>query len=51
MEQFPCAFEFTESLLLFIAEHFQSGWFGNFFGHNPQEREEMGNSKFFVLTF
>lgn len=30
--QFPGAFEFTESLLLFLADHLNSCLFGNFLG-------------------
>jgi len=41
ISQFPSAFEFNELLLLFIAEHFQSGWFGNFYCGNERERDEM----------
>ena len=30
MSQFPAAFEFTESFLIMLADHYQSAWFGNF---------------------
>lgn len=36
--QFPNTFEFTESLLLFIADHCQSCLFGNFLGNNEKDR-------------
>jgi myotubularin-related protein 1/2 len=39
MHQFPTAFEFNDSLLVFIADHLISGLFGNFLGNTDQERK------------
>lgn len=36
--QFPNNFEFNESLLLFVADHFSSCLFGNFLGNNEKDR-------------
>ena len=33
VRQRPQAFEFTERLLILLADHHQSGWFGNFIGN------------------
>jgi len=38
--QKPCAFEFNESFLLTLLEHFNSGWFGNFVMNCVKERQE-----------
>jgi hypothetical protein len=38
MIQFPNTFEFTENLLMFVADHFVSCLFGNFLGNNERER-------------
>jgi hypothetical protein len=37
--QFPSAFEFTEKLLVFVADHLYSGMFGNFLGNNDRQRK------------
>lgn len=42
MEQFPCAFEFSERLLITIHSHIYSCQFGNFIGNNQRERIELG---------
>jgi len=39
MLQFPNAFEFNNTYLLTIAEHINSGWFGNFLCNSIKERE------------
>jgi hypothetical protein len=39
--QFPDDFEFTEELLVFIADHLYSGLFGNFFCNCERQREEL----------
>ncbi|CAJ0944319.1 unnamed protein product, partial [Ranitomeya imitator] len=41
MEQFPCAFEFSEKYLLEIHDHVYSCQFGNFIGNSQKEREEL----------
>jgi Ca2+-binding EF-hand superfamily protein len=38
MHQFPCAFEYTEDLLVFIADHMHSGLFGSFLGNTEEQR-------------
>ncbi|KAG2464369.1 MTMR8 protein, partial [Polypterus senegalus] len=40
-EQFPCAFEFNEKLLLDIHDHVYSCQFGNFIGNCQKEREDL----------
>ncbi|XP_051790464.1 myotubularin-related protein 8 [Erpetoichthys calabaricus] len=40
-EQFPCAFEFNEKLLLDIHDHVHSCQFGNFIGNCQKEREDL----------
>lgn len=42
MEQFPCAFEYNEKLLIAVHEHIYSCQFGNFIGNNQRERRELG---------
>ncbi len=39
--QFPDDFEFTEELLVFIADHLYSGLFGTFFCNCERQREEL----------
>eukprot|EP00794_Sanderia_malayensis_P018024 gene18024-19829_t len=39
MQQFPDAFEFTSKYILIVAEHTNSGWFGNFLCDSVKERE------------
>lgn len=39
MHQFPSAFEFNEALLLHLADHSQSGWFGTFLFNTERERK------------
>ncbi|CAG0913239.1 unnamed protein product [Notodromas monacha] len=41
MNQFPYAFEFNESLLIFILDHLYSCRFGTFLCNNEQEREDV----------
>ncbi|KAM9375518.1 myotubularin-related protein 7a isoform 2-T2 [Pholidichthys leucotaenia] len=41
MEQFPCAFEFSERFLVTIHNHVYSCQFGNFIGNNQRERIEL----------
>ncbi|XP_062844357.1 myotubularin-related protein 8 isoform X2 [Trichomycterus rosablanca] len=41
MEQFPCAFQFNERLLLSIHDHVYSCQYGNFIGNNQRERHEL----------
>ncbi|XP_068103633.1 myotubularin-related protein 8 [Hyperolius riggenbachi] len=41
MEQFPCAFEFSEKYLLEIHDHVYSCQFGNFLGNSQKERLEL----------
>ncbi|KAM3912322.1 phosphatidylinositol-3,5-bisphosphate 3-phosphatase MTMR8-like isoform 2-T2 [Leptodactylus fuscus] len=41
MEQFPCAFEFSEKYLLEIHDHVYSCQFGNFIGNSQKERQEL----------
>ncbi|XP_032410896.1 myotubularin-related protein 7a isoform X1 [Xiphophorus hellerii] len=41
MEQFPCAFEYNENLLITIHGHIYSCQFGNFIGNNQRERREL----------
>ncbi|KAG8448126.1 hypothetical protein GDO86_015284 [Hymenochirus boettgeri] len=41
MEQFPCAFEFSEKYLLEIHDHIFSCQFGNFIGNSQRERKEL----------
>lgn len=38
--QFPSCFEFTQGYLVRIAEHLNSGWFGNFLCNTLKEREQ-----------
>lgn len=38
--QFPSSFEFTSGYLLRIAQHINSGWFGNFLCNSFKEREQ-----------
>lgn len=38
--QIPQAFEFSGSLLVILADHSQSGWFGTFFFNTEQQRRE-----------
>ena len=40
MSQFPSAFEYTENLLVFLADHCSSCIFGNFLGNSMRERIE-----------
>uniref|UniRef100_A0A3B5A596 Myotubularin related protein 7 n=1 Tax=Stegastes partitus TaxID=144197 RepID=A0A3B5A596_9TELE len=42
MEQFPCAFEFSERLLITIHSHIYSCQYGDFIGNNQRERIELG---------
>jgi ribosomal protein L37E len=44
INQLPRAFEFTEDLLLFILEHTQSGWFGDFMFNCEKEKREFKRS-------
>lgn len=39
LNQFPCSFEYSEYLLIFIADHLYSGLFGNFLGNSEKERK------------
>lgn len=41
MEQFPCAFEFSEKYLLEIHDHVYSCQFGNLLGNSQKERMEL----------
>ncbi|XP_070615782.1 phosphatidylinositol-3,5-bisphosphate 3-phosphatase MTMR8-like isoform X1 [Erythrolamprus reginae] len=41
MQQFPCAFEFNERLLLEIHDHVYSCQFGNFLGTCQKDREDL----------
>ncbi|XP_047441806.1 myotubularin-related protein 7a [Mugil cephalus] len=41
MEQFPCAFEFSERFLITIHSHIYSCQYGNFIGNNQRERIEL----------
>ncbi|XP_040179891.1 myotubularin-related protein 8 [Rana temporaria] len=41
MEQFPCAFEFSEKYLLEIHDHVYSCQFGNLIGNSQKERMEL----------
>nr|XP_020485345.1 LOW QUALITY PROTEIN: myotubularin-related protein 7-like [Labrus bergylta] len=41
MEQFPCAFEFSERFLITIHSHIYSCQFGNFIGNNQRERTDL----------
>ncbi|XP_012722311.2 myotubularin-related protein 7a [Fundulus heteroclitus] len=41
MEQFPCAFEYNEKLLITVHNHIYSCQFGNFIGNNQRERREL----------
>uniref|UniRef100_A0A147A505 Myotubularin related protein 7a n=1 Tax=Fundulus heteroclitus TaxID=8078 RepID=A0A147A505_FUNHE len=41
MEQFPCAFEYNERLLITVHNHIYSCQFGNFIGNNQRERGEL----------
>ncbi|XP_056397492.1 myotubularin-related protein 8 isoform X2 [Hyla sarda] len=41
LEQFPCAFEFSEKYLLEIHDHVFSCQFGNFIGNSQKERQEL----------
>lgn len=38
MAQFPRAFEYTEDLLVFLADHALSGLFGTFLGNTDEHR-------------
>lgn len=42
MQQFPHSFEFDEELLIILADHFQSGYFGNFLCDSERERLKFG---------
>mmetsp|Transcript_17432 Transcript_17432/g.51577 ORF Transcript_17432/g.51577 Transcript_17432/m.51577 type:complete len:1083 (-) Transcript_17432:189-3437(-) len=44
IQQFPTAFEFGEELLILLADHFQSGWFGNFLCDCERDRNDFGIS-------
>jgi myotubularin-related protein 1/2 len=39
--QFPSAFEYSETLLIFLADHLHSGLFGNFLGNTETERRSI----------
>ncbi|XP_008568769.1 PREDICTED: myotubularin-related protein 7 isoform X2 [Galeopterus variegatus] len=41
MEQFPCAFEFSERFLIHIQHHIYSCQFGNFLCNSQKERQEL----------
>lgn len=41
LRQFPLAFEFCSSLLVFLAEHVYSCGFGTFLGNSEQERQDL----------
>uniref|UniRef100_A0A672HRA1 Uncharacterized protein n=1 Tax=Salarias fasciatus TaxID=181472 RepID=A0A672HRA1_SALFA len=41
MEQFPCAFQFNERLLVTVHSHVYSCQYGNFIGNNERERAEL----------
>mmetsp|Transcript_5160 Transcript_5160/g.7900 ORF Transcript_5160/g.7900 Transcript_5160/m.7900 type:complete len:898 (+) Transcript_5160:232-2925(+) len=41
--QFGSAFEYNESLLVFVADHVHSGLFGNFLGNSERQRVEQLN--------
>lgn len=40
MIQFPNVFEFNDLFLVFVADHFHSGLFGNFLGNTDKQRTE-----------
>lgn len=40
LQQFPCSFEFTEDLLVFIMDHVYSCQFGTFLLNNERERKQ-----------
>ena len=40
IDQFPTAFEYTEKLLIFIADHTYSGLYGTFLGNSEKDRAE-----------
>ena len=39
--QFPSAFEYTDNLLVFLADHVHSGLFGNFLGNFEKQRVQV----------
>lgn len=51
IHQNAAIFEFNESLLLFIATHVLSGWFGNVFANNEMERITLQESTISIWTF
>lgn len=51
LRQHPDNYEFNEDLLLFIAEHVSSGWFGNFFGNFEKERKEIKFSSLSIWVY
>lgn len=51
LRQFPTAFEYTERLLLFLANHLNSALFGNFLGNSDKQRNiESGDYEVVSLT-
>jgi hypothetical protein len=40
LHQFPMAFQYSEQLLNFLADHLHSGLFGNFLGNSSRQRVE-----------
>jgi hypothetical protein len=51
VQQNPTIFEFNESLLLFIASHMLSGWFGNVLANNEMERLALHDSTISIWTY
>lgn len=49
--QFPTAFEFTETLLLFLADHVHSCLFGNFLGTFSPHTLGFSYSSFYLLCY
>lgn len=41
MEQFPCAFQYNERLLLQLHTHIYSCQYGNFLGNSQKERRDL----------
>ena len=51
LRQHPDNYEFNEDLLVFIAEHVSSGWFGNFFGNYEKERKDIKDSSISIWVY
>lgn len=51
IRQHPLNYEFSEALLVFLADHVGSGWFGNFFGNCECDRKHLKESSVSIWVY